>query len=78
MMEGCQFVGADQDPLRDYPLKYCGAKTLTGKYYCADHYHRIYQKGTSVNGKRAARAIDDEIKALAAQQEIEEMEAYDG
>jgi hypothetical protein len=77
-MEGCQWIGPDQDPQRHNPIKYCGAQTVGGRSYCGDHIWRVYQKGTSINGKRAAKVIDDEIAALAAQQEIDDTEAYNG
>ena len=69
----CQYIGPDQDPLRDWPIKMCGCKTLEGKAYCADHYWVVYDKGTSVNGKRKSRAIEKEIEELKLQQEIEEI-----
>ncbi len=78
MMAGCQFIGADQDPLKHWPIQYCGAQTITGKMYCADHYHRIYQKGSAPSGRRKEKEIDAEIEALKRQQEVDEMEAYDG
>lgn len=74
MSEGCQYIGPEQDPLRDWPIKYCGCKTLEGKVYCGDHYWRVYAKGTTVNGRRREKAIDAEIADLKLQQEIEEME----
>lgn len=73
-MSGCQFIGADQDPLKHHPIKYCGAQTVGGRPYCGEHIWRVYQKGTSINGKRAAQDIDREIAELAAQQEIDAME----
>lgn len=76
-MQGCQWVGPEQDLLRDYPIKFCGAQTVGGRPYCGDHVWRVYKKGTSINGKRAAQDIDREIAELAAKQEIDEMEAYD-
>lgn len=51
----------------------CGCKTLQGKLYCAEHYYKIYSKGTSVNGKRRERAVEAEIADLKHQQEIEEI-----
>lgn len=74
MSEGCQYIGPEQDPLRDWPIKYCGCKTIAGKAYCHEHYHKVYAKGTSVNGKRREHAIEQEIEELRRQQEIEEME----
>ena len=73
-MQGCQYIGPEQDPRRG-PVTYCGKPTVEGKSYCHDHYYVIYQKGTSVNGKRRERDIEREIEALKRQQEIEEAEA---
>ncbi len=71
MSDGCQYIGPEQT---EWPYTYCGCKTLTGKVYCADHYHRVYAGGTSVNGKRRERAVEAEIAELKRQQEIEEIE----
>ena len=76
-MQGCQFIGADQDPLRDYPIKFCGAKVIDGKNYCHDHYWRVYKKGTAIAGKKVEKAIEAEIEELKKQQEIDEDEAYE-
>lgn len=76
-MVGCQYIGKDQDPRRG-PVTYCGQKTIEGKSYCHEHYYVVYQKGSAVAGKKKEKAIDAEIAELAAQQEIDEMEAYDG
>lgn len=72
--DSCQFIGPEQDPWRDWPIKMCGCKTLEGKAYCGEHYWRVYEKGTSVNGKRKSRAIEQEIEELRRQQETEEFE----
>jgi hypothetical protein len=74
MMQGCQWVGPDQDPARDYPMKYCGAQTVEGKHYCHEHYFRVYQKGTSVNGKRISKMIEKEIEEFQKLEEIAEIE----
>lgn len=76
-MAECQYIGPEQDP-RKGPIHYCGARTLEGKSYCGDHYYRVYQKGTAIAGKKKEKAIEQEIAELAAKQEIDEMEAYDG
>lgn len=68
----CQFIGPDQDPLRHSPIKYCGAKVIEGKSYCHDHYYRVYQKGTAIAGRKKERAIEREIAALTAAQEIDD------
>ena len=74
-MSGCQYLGPDYDPRTHVgPTPYCGKPTLTGKSYCAEHYHVVYQKGTTVNGKRKEKEIEKEIAELKRQQEIEEIE----
>ena len=73
MYTGCQYIGPEQDP-RKGPVTYCGKKTLTGKAYCEEHYHVVYRKGTTVNGKRKEKEIEKEIEELKRQQEIEEIE----
>lgn len=70
MSDGCQYIGPEQVK---WPYTMCGCKTLQGKVYCADHYHKIYAKGTSVNGKRRERAVEAEIADIKLQQEIEEI-----
>lgn len=68
---GCQFIGAEQDPLKHWPIKMCGCKTLKGKAYCGEHYWQVYDKGTSVNGKRKSRAIEKEIEEALKETELE-------
>ena len=75
-MTGCQFVGPEQDPHRA-PLVYCGAKTITGKSYCGDHYWRVYQKGTAPSGRRKEKEIDSEIESLKRAQELDEEMSYE-
>ena len=72
LIRECQFIGPDQDPLRHSPIKYCGAKVIEGKSYCHDHYYRVYQKGTAIAGRKKERAIEREIAALAAAQEMDD------
>jgi hypothetical protein len=52
----------------------CGHTTITGKVYCGEHFYKVYQKGTSVNGKRKERAVENEIAELKRQQEIDLLE----
>jgi hypothetical protein len=73
----CQHIGPDQDPLRDWPVKYCGAPVLEGKSYCHEHYWVVYQKGSAVAGRRREKAVEAEIAALAEQQKAELEESYD-
>ena len=70
MSEGCQYIGPEQTK---WPYTMCGCKTLSGKVYCAEHYHKVYSKGTSVNGRRRERAVEQEIADIKRQQEIEEI-----
>ena len=71
-MQGCQYIGPEQDP-RKGPVQYCGKPTVEGKSYCHEHYWIVYQKGTSVNGRRKERAVEKEIEELKRVQEIEEI-----
>ena len=73
-MAECQYIGPEQDPLRDYPLKYCGCKALEGKAYCGEHYWTVYKKGSATAGKRAEKEVEKEIEELKRQQEIDELE----
>jgi hypothetical protein len=68
---GCQYIGPEQ---KEYPFHMCGHTTITGKVYCGEHFYKVYQKGTSVNGKRKERAVENEIAELKRQQEIDLIE----
>jgi hypothetical protein len=47
-----------------------------GKSYCADHYHKIYKKGSSATGaKKMEKLIERELADLELQQLIVEQEA---
>lgn len=70
----CQFIGPDQDPLVDYPIKYCCKPVFPGRAYCEDHVWRVYQKGTSTGNKRKLKEIEKELEELKHQQEIAELE----
>jgi hypothetical protein len=72
-MSECQYIGSDQDPLRSWPVKYCGKKSLEGKSYCEEHYYVVYKKGSS-NLKNNTKAIEAEIAELKRLQEIEEID----
>ena len=71
----CQYIGPEQDPLRNFPLKMCGCKTLKDKSYCGEHYWQIYQKGSATAGRRAEKSIDAEIAELAREQELEDADS---
>ena len=71
MDTGCQYIGPEQT---NTPFTFCGAKTLTGKSYCGDHYFVVYKKGSASAGRRAEKEVDKEIAELKRQQEIEEIE----
>lgn len=74
----CQFIGPEQDPIRDYPVMMCGCKTLSGKAYCGEHYWRVYEKGSAVNGRRAEKSLEAEIEEVNSLQDINnEEEIYD-
>jgi hypothetical protein len=73
-MQGCQWVGPEQDPLRA-PLVYCGCKTLwPGRSYCEEHVWRVYQKGTAQGMSRKNKAIEKELAELKRLEEIADYE----
>lgn len=72
----CQWIGPEQDPLRDWPIKYCGQKSIDGFSYCAEHYHRVYKKGSSnTGGRKLSKMIDKELAELELQKLIAEQES---
>ena len=40
--EGCQYIGPDQDPIRNHPIKMCGCRVRPGTPYCDEHYSIVY------------------------------------
>jgi hypothetical protein len=69
-MSECQYIGSEQTRA---PFKFCGAQSLAGKVYCAEHYYVVYKKGSS-NLKNNTKAIEAEIAELKRLQEIEEID----
>ena len=70
-MQGCQWVGAEQDPARG-PLVFCGCTPLwPGRNYCEEHVWRVYQKGTAQGVSRKNKVIERELA------EIRELENKD-
>jgi hypothetical protein len=70
-MEGCQWIGPDQDPLRHNPIKHCGRMPLwPGRSYCEEHVWQVYQKGTAVGQSRKNKAIEKELADLKRLEEI--------
>jgi hypothetical protein len=68
----CQYIGAEQ---KDWPYTMCGQKSVSGKSYCAEHYHVMYKKGSSNTGARKMeKLIETELAELKLQQQIAEME----
>ena len=74
-MRECQYLGPEVDPIRDHPVVFCGAPTISGKSYCLEHYHVVYKVGTQLTGKRKARAVENEMKQLELQELIAAQEA---
>jgi len=75
-MAGCTYIGPEIDPLRDWPVKYCGCRTVPGKSYCVEHYGIVYKAGSAATGKRKqAKLIEEELKELEVQKLIAEQEA---
>ena len=69
---GCQYLGPDQDPLRDWPVKYCCRPSFPGKSYCEDHVWLVYNRGSSVGNKRKIKEIEKELAEVKRLQEIAE------
>jgi len=70
---GCQWLGPEQDPRTDWPVKYCGHRVIGGTAYCQEHYWKVYKKGSATAGRRREKEIDAEIADLRRHQEIEEI-----
>jgi hypothetical protein len=68
----CQYLGPDQDPLRDWPVKYCCRPSFPGKSYCEDHVWLVYNRGSSVGNKRKLKEIEKELAEVKRLQEIAE------
>ena len=68
----CQYLGPDQDPLRDWPVKYCCKPSFPGKSYCEDHVWLVYNRGSSVGNKRKIKEIEKELAEVTRLQEIAE------
>jgi hypothetical protein len=68
----CQWIGPDQDPQRDHPIKMCCKPVFPTKNYCEEHVWRVYQKGTNVGNKREIARIEKELASLKAELELEE------
>ena len=71
---GCQWLGREQDPRTDWPIKYCNKRVIGGTAYCEDHYWKVYKKGSATAGRRREKEIDSEIADLRKHQELEEIE----
>ena len=70
----CQYLGPEQDPLRDWPVKYCCRPSFPGKSYCEDHEWLVYNRGSSVGNKRKIKEIEKELAEVKRLQEIAEYE----
>ena len=69
----CQWIGPEQ---KNYPYTMCGQKSIAGKSYCAEHYHRMYKKGSSATGaKKMEKLIERELADLELSRLIAEQEA---
>ena len=69
----CEWIGPEQ---KEYPFTMCGQKSITGKSYCVEHYHRMYKKGSSATGaKKMEKLIEKELADLELSRLIAEQEA---
>mgnify|MGYP003347802470 FL=1 len=66
---GCQWLGADYDPRKHSdrlkPTPYCGCKELVGEsMYCAEHYARMYVKGSALRKRKKDIARAQQLRDL--------------
>ena len=68
---GCQYLGKDYDPRTWYKANpgqatpYCGCKTLVGdSLYCAEHYARMYVKGSALRKRKKDIARAQQLRDL--------------
>lgn len=73
--EGCQWIGYEVP--RNQRAVYCGKPAEPGKPYCDGHCAVAYQKGSSLTGRRKAKAIERELAAMERKEEIYQQEAAD-
>lgn len=60
----CQWMGPEQDPRANKPIHFCGKPVVEGTSYCHEHYWNVYQKGTSINGRRRQKEIERELNYI--------------
>lgn len=71
----CQYIGPEQDPVRDWPIKMCGNPSIHGKSYCAHHYPKVYMGGSAVTGNcKTAKLIEQELRELELAEQIADVE----
>ena len=59
----CQWMGPEQDPQQG-SIHMCGAATVLGRSYCADHVWQVYQKGTSKGNARKLKELSREVEYI--------------
>lgn len=74
-MCGCTYIGPEQDPLKDYPIQYCGKPVFPGRSYCPDHVWVVYQKHSSIGTRRKVKEIERELAHIRELEEIGNPEA---
>jgi len=74
-MQGCQWIGAEQDPLSG-PVKYCGCTRLwPEKSYCEEHVWQVYKKGSAIGVSRKNKVIEKELAEIRRLEEIGEIDS---
>jgi hypothetical protein len=56
LQTGCQYLGTGTEP--------CGALTLEGSSYCAEHHSLIYQKGTARRRRHKEIRTVDQVRII--------------
>ena len=80
---GCTYLGPDYDSrTHKGPSPYCGSKDLVeGTLYCAEHYERMYVKGSALRKRtrdqRKANALRQLMSDFNAAVEELEAEGFD-
>lgn len=71
MISSCQWMGPDQDPLRDH-VRHCGHSVLwPGRSYCEQHVWLVYQRGTAIGQNRKNQTIERELAELKRLEELD-------
>jgi len=70
----CTWIGPEIDPVRDWPVVFCGRPSVADKSYCEEHVHRVYIKGSNVRSLERMSGIDRSVVEVANKdEEVQEL-----